>query len=42
MAVRGLHCRTGFSPVVASGSYSLLAVCGLLISVAAFVLEHGL
>ena len=30
LAVLGLHCCTGFSPAVASGGYSLGAVCGPL------------
>jgi hypothetical protein len=37
LAVLGLGCCTGFSPVVASGGYSLIAVSGLL-----FVAEHRL
>ena len=37
----GLHCCTGFSFIVESGSYSLIAVCGLFIAVASLV-EHGL
>ena len=32
----------GRSPVVESGSYSLVAVCGPLIAVAALVAEHRL
>ena len=40
-AALGLRCRTGFSPVLASGAYSLVAVCGLLISVSSFP-EHRL
>ena len=38
----GLHCYAGFSPAVASGGYSLAVVCRLLITVASFVVEHGL
>jgi len=36
----GLHCCTGFSLVVASGGYSLVAVFRLLFAVASFVAEH--
>ena len=32
----------GFSVVVASGRYSLVAVCGLLISMASLLVEHRL
>ena len=42
VAVLGLRCHTGISPVLASGAYSLVAVCGLLISVSSFVPEHRL
>ena len=42
LAVLGLSCCVGFSLVVASGGYSLLAVCGLLIAVASLVVEHRL
>ena len=42
LAVLGLHCSAGFSLVVASGGYSLVAVCGLLIAVASLIAEHGL
>ena len=38
----GLHCCSGFSLVAASGGYSLVAVCGLLIAVASLVVEHRL
>ena len=38
----GLHCCAGFSLVVASGGYSLISVCGLLIAVASLVAEDGL
>ena len=31
LAVLGLHCRTGFSPVTVTRGYSLVAMCGLLI-----------
>ena len=37
LAVLGLHCCVGFSPVAARGDYSLVAVCGVLISVASLV-----
>ena len=37
----GLHCCSGFSLVAVSRSYSLAAVCRLLIAVASLV-EHGL
>ena len=42
LVVLGLHCSAGFSLVVASGGYSLVAVCGLLIAVASLIAEHGL
>ena len=42
LAVLGLHCCSGFSPVVASRGYSLVAVLRLLILVASLVAEHGL
>ena len=42
LAVLGLRCYTGFSLVVASGSYSPAAVHGLLIVVASLVAEPGL
>ena len=32
----------GFSLVAASGGYSLIVVCGLLIVIASLVAEHGL
>ena len=38
----GLRCSVGFSLVVASGDYSLVAVHGLLIAVVSLVAEHGL
>ena len=37
----GLHCYSGFSLAVVSGSYSLAVVCGLLIAVASLAAEHG-
>ena len=42
LAVLGLCCCTGFSPVVASRVYSLVAAHRLLIVVASLVAEHGL
>ena len=42
LAVLGLHCCTGCSLVAASGGYSLVAACRLLIAVASFVAEQGL
>ena len=42
MAVLGLHCRAGFSLVVASSDYSLVVVHRLLIVVASLVAEHSL
>ena len=41
-AVPGLSCRMGFSLVVASRSYSLVAVHGLLIAMASPLAEHRL
>ena len=38
----GLPGLAGFSLVVASKGYSLVAICGLLIVVASFVMEHRL
>ena len=38
----GLHCCSGFSLVVASGGYPLVAVLRLLIAVAFLVAEHRL
>ena len=38
----GLHCCKDFSPVAASGGYSLVAVLGLFIVVASLVVEHRL
>ena len=40
LVVPGLCCCTGFSLLVGNGSYSLAAVCRLLI-VVAFLAEHG-
>ena len=42
LAVLGLRCWAGLSLVVASRSYSLVAMHGLLIAVASFVAEHRL
>ena len=42
LALLGLRCCTGFPLIAASGGYSLVAVCGLLIVVASIVAEHGL
>ena len=42
LAVLGLRCCSGFSLVVVSRSYSLAAMCQLLIVVASLVVEHGL
>lgn len=39
-AVLDLHCCMGFSLVLASGIYSLVAVHGLLIEAAALAAEH--
>ena len=36
-----LDCCTGLSLVAASGCYSVIAMCGLLIVVASLVAEHG-
>ena len=38
----GLRCCAGSFLVVASGSYSLVSVCGLLTVVASLVAEQGL
>ena len=42
LAVLGLRCCEGFSLVVVSRSYFLVAVHGLLIAVASLVAEHRL
>ena len=42
LAVLGLCCCAGLSLVVASGGYSLAAVCRLLIAVASLLVEHRL
>ena len=42
LAVLGLQCRTGFSLVVASRGYSLVAVRGLLIAIASRCRAQGL
>ena len=41
-AVLGLHCYVGVSLVATSGGYSVVAVCGLLITVASLVVEREL
>ena len=38
----GLHCCRGFSLIAGSGSYSLVALFRLLISMASLIVEHGL
>ena len=42
LSVLSLCCFLGFSVVVASGGYSLVAMLGLLIGVASLVAKHGL
>ena len=42
LSVLGLHCCTGFSLVEASGGYSLVVVCRLLIVVASPVANDRL
>ena len=42
MAVLDLRCCTGFSLVLASGIYSLIAMHGLLIEAASLAAEHRL
>ena len=42
MVVLGLCCCIGFSQVLVSGGYSLLAVNGLLIAAASFAVEQRL
>ena len=42
LAALGLHCFTKFSLVVASGGYSLVAVCRLVIEVASLATYHSL
>ena len=42
LAVLGLCCRAGFSPVAASRGYSLVAVHGLLVAVASLAVKLGL
>ena len=42
LAVLDVRCYTGFSVVVESRGYSLVAVLGLLIVVASLVTEHRL
>ena len=40
LAVLGLHCCVGVSPVAVSGDYSLGVVGGRLVAVASLVVEH--
>ena len=42
LAVLGLCCSVDFSTVAANRGYSLVSVCGLLIAVPSFAVEHGL
>ena len=42
LAVLGLRCCTGFSLVVVSRGYSLIATHGLLIAVVSLAAEHQL
>ena len=42
LALLGLHCCVSFSLVVVSRGYSLVVVCGLLITMASLVAEYGL
>ena len=42
MAVAGLYCHVGFSPVAASRSHSLVAVLRLCTVVASLAVEHRL
>ena len=42
LAVLGLRCCAGFSLVVVSGAYSLVATCGLLIAAASLIVERRL
>ena len=42
LTMLGLHCCVGFSLVVESGGYSLVAVHRLLITGASLVAEHSL
>ena len=42
MAVLGLHCFQGFPLVVASQSYSLILVRGLLVAMASLIVHRGL
>ena len=42
LVVRGLCFMRAFSPVVASGGFSLVVMQGLLFAVASLVAEHGL
>ena len=42
LAMQGLRCSSDFSLAVESGSYSLVAVHGLLIAIASLVSKHRL
>ena len=42
LAVQGVCCCAVFALVVATGGYSFVAVCRLLIALASLVVEHGL
>ena len=42
LAVLGLHCCMGFSLAVVSRGYSVFVVCGFLIVLASFIMDHGL
>ena len=42
LAALGLYCCVGFSLVVVSEGYSLVAMHQLLMAVASFIVEHGL
>ena len=42
MAVLGLHCFQGFPLVVASQSYSLILVRGLLMALSSLIVHRGL
>ena len=42
LAVLDLCCCLGFTLLVVSGGYALVAACGLFIAAASLVAEHGL
>ena len=42
LAVLGLHCCMGFSLAAVSRGYSVFVVCGFLIVLASFIMDHGL